>query len=219
MKLSPLLPLLFVGGALAIGEARAMPLYFDLSGTFDANAPTTSVSAPNTTFDLTFSLPDNFASSPSYYQYDLGNWFLVQPQISYTLGNNAAIAITYNTVASPGVYLLNPSFDGSDFQVGLPFDSTEIVDFVFSNPTPLYSGPEYDPKIETGTFTSPSAITWLYQNNAWGPEFAANEKLSISTSPFVSSVPDGASTMALLGMGCLGMVLVGKLRKPMIAQP
>ena len=110
MKISRLLPLLFAGGALTIGEAKAS-INFDLSGTFDYQAPTTSVSAPNTTFDLKFSLPANFATSPSY-AFDPGHWFSLEPQISYTLGNNPAIAIKSNTAGSPDLLLKIPALLG-----------------------------------------------------------------------------------------------------------
>jgi hypothetical protein len=85
--------------------------------------------------------------------------------------------------------------------------------------SPFYSGPESDPTIIPGTYTPLAGVDdtgtmWTYDNglyNLIGSSSILNEKLVISTSPY--SVPDGGSTLLLLGVGCLGMVCVrSKLR-------
>jgi len=223
MKLSRLIPLLFAGGVLAIGQARATEmLYFDLSGTFGATAPTTALSAPNSTFDLQFTLPANFASSPGYYYF---TEFL--PSENYVLENNPPVTSTSsdapNPYLQPSFTAFNPSlFNNENVEFTLPFEQNEVGFFFFSG-AQIYSGSESDPTINAGTYILSDYYSSLdsYNNGVSsfiGSAAFSNAKLVISDSPIVNSVPDGGSTFALMGIGCLGLCMAGKLGGSRMAQ-
>jgi hypothetical protein len=211
MKLSYLLALLFAGGALAIGQARAQDLYFDLSGTFDSTVPTTSVSAPNATFDLQFSLPQNVKSAPGFYDFgyqfevgDLSKSLGNLPE-SYTLGDNPPVTTASNPITSEfSTYEFtanSPSINNwVDFNIFLQ-DAELHVNFL-SN-AGVYSGLASDPAIIPGTYTSPVELGEVVQvvggNPTWTGAYIANQKLVISTSPF-SPVPETSQLVLVAGV-------------------
>jgi hypothetical protein len=216
MKISYLLALLFAGGALAIGEARGQNLYFDFSGTFDSTTPTALLSAPNSTFDLQFSLPANFASLPGY-SYTNGSFFnTVNLQSeTYTLGNNppgshSASRFLYSlpqrSISQRGG---NQRFLRSTFSNRRHEQGDAQLFFSFSSTTPIYSGPESDPTIIPGTYVmSGPAYTGLSTSKGFN---ALNEKLVISTSPF-SPVPE-TSQLVLVGGVIFSALGFGLLRR------
>jgi hypothetical protein len=187
--------------ALLIFQASGQNLHFNFSGTFDATAPTTTVSAPNTAFDLQFTLPQNISSDPTFFS--SSTFFSVIPTSeTYQLGDNAPITFVNIPQANNIFEVAKSGSSGGQIEIGGPYQQYFIF-FLFSPTSPIYSGPLSNPKIIRGTYfpntNQQQGIIEQDINGSYtviGNPLTSNDKLVISR----SAVPE-PSTLSMIFVG------------------
>jgi hypothetical protein len=157
-----------------------------LPGSSVSNAPTTSLTKPDSDFSLTFDL-DSF---PSPYA-SLSNQFGVLPaSLIYTFGGQTATLSA--TIATTASFFTGPNPGGISFVLTDPaFDQLALY---FKGPQ-IFTGPTSAPNLLPETYMpAPSATQWvLFQNHTQ----VANGNIAMA---IITNAPE-PSSFALLGAG------------------
>ena len=187
------LPLVLM--ALASPLAFGGTIFYTVTDTFAAGTPTTSVSAPNTAFTFTFSLPDApVPTSPN------ANAFFVQPASKLVFGANT---VTFSST-SFGFFTAGL---GGGFQTGNLTNGPDTLLLSFAS-AQLFTGTTSNPAMLSGVFPLPVSSSFAYANvNGTAVNFTATGNLTAVATP-------EPSPAAFVGAGLSLLFLLGRFRAP-----
>jgi hypothetical protein len=188
---------LFLGLMLFAIPASADLLQIAISGTFGDNVPTSTLSAPDTSWTITFDIP--------------------ALQAADTLGSFGGVGVTNfeyefnNNLVTTGH--ADPEFegvaDGAEFQEYLN-DGTTPVLFVLGLSTQLYSESATNSEILTGSFAVLAGTDFTYVSVVTDAYYTLNAGPIVITD--LSAVPEPGAVI-LLGTVVLAVVFASRLRR------
>jgi hypothetical protein len=198
---------LFVVLLLAAQSAFANSINYFTSGAYGSSTPTTALSAPGTTFSISFSLPTAVSISAS----DADSFTTMVP-VTYSLG-----ALT-QTLSGTAITFFSNSFAGG-FDMGFTLNSNSYV-WEFGAANQLFSGPTSNPVLLTGSFPYGTGVFAFCASesiaqceiNGIGLLLSPPSGTILASTP-VSSVPE-PSTLSLLGTGIV--VITGAIRRKLL---
>ena len=186
----------FVVLVLAVQSALADSVSYFTSGSYGSTTPTTALSAPNTSFSLSFSIPTAVNISAN----DADSFTTMVP-LTYTLGSLT------QTLSGTSISFFSNSFAGG-FDIAFQLNGNDYL-WEVGAANQLYSGTTTNPVLLTGSFPFGTGV---FAFNGTGYLFSPPSG-TIVASP-VSAVPEPTS-LSLLGTGIV--VLAGAIRKKVLS--
>ena len=199
---------LFVVLVLAVQSALANSVSYFTSGAYGSSTPTTALSAPGTTFSISFSLPTAVSISAS----DSDSFTTMVP-VTYSLGSLT------QTLSGTTIMFFSNSFAGG-FDMGVTLNGNSYVWELGAGPQ-LFSGPTSNPVLLTGSFPYGTGVFAFCasesiaqcETNGIGLLLSPPSGTILASTP-VSSVPE-PSTLSLLGTGIV--VITGAIRRKLLS--